>query len=211
MAEITRLSGCSDWLELEFVDRERTPRELMKLGIRLHLAGLSLSNTISELEKFGVQRSRKAVHDWVQKADLQPASDASPDHIALDETVIRVNGQQYWLYAAVDPEINKFLHIQLFTTTKTALTLKFLRKLREKHDVSEAMFLVDHAHHLSAALNRAGLRFQTIRHGNRNAVERVFREIKRRTSSFRNSFSHVDPVTAKTWLQSFVVWLNSLK
>ena len=54
-----------------------------------------MQNTISELEKFGVQRSQKAVHDWVRKADLQPASDATPDHIALDETVIRVNGQQY--------------------------------------------------------------------------------------------------------------------
>jgi putative transposase len=210
MAEITRLSGCSDWLELDFVKRERTPRELMKLGIRLHLAGLSLSNTVSELEKFGVQRSRKAVHDWVQKADLQPASGASPDHIALDETVIRINGQQYWLYAAVDPATNKFLHIRLFTTTTTALTQQFLRELRKKHDVSEAIFLVDHAHHLSAALNRAGLRFQTLRHGNRNAVERVFRELKRRTSSFSNSFSHVDPATAETWLQSFAVWWNSL-
>jgi len=64
----------------------------MKLGIRLHLAGLSLSNTIRELEKFGVKRSRKAVHDWVQKADLQPADDANPDHIALDETV---HGNRY--------------------------------------------------------------------------------------------------------------------
>ena len=37
----------------------------MRLGIRLYLAGPSLSNTISELAKFGVERSRKAVHDWV--------------------------------------------------------------------------------------------------------------------------------------------------
>ena len=65
MAEITRLSGCSDWLELDFVERERTLIDLMKLGIRLHPSGRSLSNTISELEKFGVQRSRKAVHDRV--------------------------------------------------------------------------------------------------------------------------------------------------
>ena len=210
MAEITRLSGCNDWLELDFVERERTPSELMKLGIRLHLAGLSLSNIISELENFGVQRSRKAVHDWVQKADLQPASDASPDHIALDETVIRVNGQQYWLYAAANSKTNRYLHIRLFTTTTTALTQKFLREFCEGYDVSEAVFLVDHAHHLSAALNRAGLRFQTVRHGNRNAVERIFREIKRRTSSFSNSFSHVDPATVETWLKSFAVWWNSL-
>ncbi|TQQ83229.1 IS6 family transposase, partial [Halonotius terrestris] len=80
----------------------------------------------------------------------------------------------------------------------------------EKHSLRNIVFLVDYAHHLSAALNRAGLRFQTVRHGNRNAVERVFREIKRRTSSFSNSFSHVDPATAETWLQSFAVWWNSL-
>jgi len=210
MAEIARLSGCSDWIDLDFVERERTPSELMELGIRLHLSGLSLSNTIQEIEKFGVKRSRKAVHDWVQKADLQPASNANPDHIALDETVIRINGQQFWLYAAVDPETNRFLHIRLFTTTTTALTQQFLRELREKHDIENAVFLVDYAQHLAAALQRAGLQFQTIRHGNRNAVERVFREIKRRTFLFSNSFSHVDPKTAETWLRSFAVWWNSL-
>jgi len=57
MAEITRLSGRSDWIEVYFVKREPTPSELMKLGIRLHLAGLLLSSTIRELEKFGVERS----------------------------------------------------------------------------------------------------------------------------------------------------------
>jgi putative transposase len=210
MAEVTRLSGCSDWLELDLVERERTPSELMKLGIRLYLSGLSLSNTVSELEKFGVERSRKAVHDWVQKADLQPADDASPDHVALDETVIRINGQQFWLYAAVDPDMNRFLHIRLFITTTTALTQQFLRELQEKHDVSDAVFLVDYAQHLAATLRRAGLRFQTTRHGDRNAVERVFREVKRRTSSFSNSFSHVQPTTAETWLQAFAAWWNSL-
>jgi len=210
MPEIARLSGASDWIDLGFVERERTPSELMELGIRLHLAGLSLSNTIQELEKFGVERSRKAVHDWVQKADLQPTSDANPDHIALDETVIRIDGQQYWLYAAVDPGTNEFLHVRLFTTTTTALTERFLQELREKHNVEDAVFLVDYAQHLRTALQRVGLRFQPVRHGNRNAVERVFREIKRRTSSFSNSFSHVDPATAETWLQAFAVWWNSL-
>ena len=57
MAEIVRLTESSDWIDLGFVQRERTPKPLMELGIRLHVAGLSLSNTISELEKFGVQRT----------------------------------------------------------------------------------------------------------------------------------------------------------
>jgi putative transposase len=209
MAEITRLSGCRDWIDLGFVERERTPEAAMALGIQSHVAGLSLSNTVELLEDLGVQRSRKAVHDWVQKADLQPDSGKSPNQIALDETVIRINDQQFWLYAAADPQSNELLHIRLFATTTTTLTEIFLRELRQKHDVETAVFLVDGAQHLQTALQRAGLRFQMSRHGNRNAVERIFRELKRRTSSFSNCFSHVEPETAENWLLSFARWHNA--
>jgi putative transposase len=181
----------------------------MKLGIQMHVAGLSLSNTISILEKVGVQRSRKAVHDWVQKADLQPEDGTSPNHVVLDETVIRINDQQFWLYAAVDPETTQFLYIRLFTTDITGLTEIFPRELREKHDVDDAVFLIDGSHSLNAACSRHGLDFKYERHGNRNSVERVFRDVKRRTSSFSHCFSHVEPETAETLLQTFVVWHNA--
>ena len=209
MAEITRLSGRRDWIDLDFVERERTPEPVMALGIQSHVAGLSLSNTVELLEALGVQRSRKAIHDWVQKADLQPESGKSPNQIALDETVIRINDQQFWLYAAADPQSNELLHVRLFATTTTTLTEIFLRELRQKHDVETAVFLVDGAQHLQTALQRAGLRFQMCRHGNRNTVERIFRELKRRTSSFSNCFSHVEPETAENWLQSFARWHNA--
>ncbi len=78
----------------------------MGLGIRLHLAGLSLLNTVRELEKFGVEHSHKAVHDWVHKCYLQPADDEGPNHVALDKTVIPLDEYRYWLYTAVDPETN---------------------------------------------------------------------------------------------------------
>jgi len=48
-----------------------------------------------------------------------------------------------------------------------------------------------------------------IRHGNRNAIERVFWEIERRTSSFANSFSNVALETAQNWLEAFAVYHNS--
>ena len=197
MSEIDRLSGSTDWIDLEFVERERTPEQIIEVGIQLHLAGLSLSNTKQYLEKLGVERSRTAIHDWVQKADLQPTSDAVPDHIAVDETVIQVNDERRWLYAAVDPETNKFLHVRLFPTRTTQLTVLFFRELQQHVQVTQATILVDDAHHLKAALSRLGLRFQMRHHGNRNAVERVFREVKRRTSSFSNTFSHAQPTTAE--------------
>jgi len=132
----------------------------MELGIRLHLAGLSLSNTVREFEKFGVERSWKTVYDWVQKADRQPATDANPNHVALDETVIRIDNQQYWLYAAVGPEMNRILHIRLFSATTTALTERFLRELIEKQDIEVAFFLVNGAQHLQTALRRRRRRFR---------------------------------------------------
>jgi len=46
MPENTRLMGCIDQFDLEFVEREATPEFLMKLGIQLHLTVSSLSNTI---------------------------------------------------------------------------------------------------------------------------------------------------------------------
>ena len=83
MAEITLFRSCSDWVELDFVERKQTPSELMSLGIRLHLTGLSFSNTVSIIEIFGVERARSTVHNWVHKADRQPESDRCPDHIRL--------------------------------------------------------------------------------------------------------------------------------
>jgi hypothetical protein len=61
---------------LSTVEREATPRLLMKLGIQLHLAGLSLSNTILVLDIFGVERARSTVHNWVHKQIYSPKQDA---------------------------------------------------------------------------------------------------------------------------------------
>ena len=63
MPENDRLDGCLNEIKLGFVEREATPKLLMKLGIQLHLAGLSLSNTVSILEIFGVSRARSTVHN----------------------------------------------------------------------------------------------------------------------------------------------------
>ena len=210
MLSFDRLSSDSGCIELEFLEREATPEPAMKLGIRLHLAGLSLSDTVSILEMLGVDRHRSTVHRWVQKADLQPTDGADPNHVAVDETVIQLNDERYWLYAAVDPDTNRLLHVRLYPTRNTAITSMFLSELREKHQVHDAVFLVDGSPWLQAACHRHGLRFQHVTHGNRNAVERVFCEVKRRTNQFSNTFSHVEPSTAENWLQAFAFAWNQL-
>jgi len=52
-----RLNMNSDWIDLDFMERERTPEQAVELGIQMHVAGLSLSNTTAALEKLGAKKS----------------------------------------------------------------------------------------------------------------------------------------------------------
>jgi transposase-like protein len=131
----------------------------------------------------------------VHKDDLQPGADRCTDHIAVDKTVIRLNNEKYWLYAAVDPETNELLHTKLITTKKEVLAYSFLTELSEKHDVSDAVFLVDVSHSLQHACHRHGFDCSHEKHGNRNTVKNVFQKVKRRTICFSNCFSKAEVET----------------
>ena len=102
---------------------------------------------------------------------------------------------------AANPQTSEILHLRLFSVITTALIEIFRKELRQKHDVETAVFLVGGAKYLQAALQRTGLRFQTQRYGNRNAVKRIDCEVKRRTYLFSNCLSHIEPSTAETWLR----------
>jgi transposase-like protein len=109
------------------------------------------------------------------------------DSVAVDETVIRLNNDQYWLFAAVGPETNELLHTELEPTTINVLAHKFLAELREKHDVDDvsrnlrflmceldlclvnAVFLIDGSHSLKDACSRYGLDLRV----ERNRVAKV--------------------------------------
>ena len=143
---------------------------------------MSLREVSKHLERFGIDRSHVAVHNWVHKADLQPISTVSEDQLAVDEKMIRLHGQKFWLYGAVDPYTNEILHVSLYPTANKQTTRWFLTELHRRYQIDNVEFLVDDADYLGSVLAEDGCRFQIIRHGNRNAIERVFWEIERRTS-----------------------------
>jgi len=84
------------------------------------------------------------------------------NHVAVDETVIQLNSERYWLYAAVDADTNCLLYARLYSTRTNAVSSMFLDELREKHQVDDATFLVNGAPWLQAACHRHGLRFQHV-------------------------------------------------
>jgi len=43
--------------------------------------------------------------------------------------MIRLNGQESWLYGAVDPQMNEILHVCLFSTATKQTTRWFLTEI----------------------------------------------------------------------------------
>jgi len=94
--------------------------------------------------------------------------------VTVDVTVIRLDDKQYWLYATVGPETKGSLHAKLESTRTKVLARGFFAELREKHDVGDAVFLVDGATPLKDTRHRHGLELGYEQHGTRNGVERSF-------------------------------------
>ena len=202
MLEFSRFSGPSNAIRLDFVERVATPLPIMKMGIRLHLAGLSLAKTVSFLEKFDVSRSKSTVRNRVQKAQLEPLDGRVTDLIALDETIVKLDGERHWLYMAEEQAINYILHLRLFPSRTLVLAKLFLRELADKHDIADAEVLVDGAPWLQAGLFELSMHFRYETFGDRNPVERMYQEIKRQTNQVYNTFVRADPETAENWLQA---------
>jgi len=207
MPEFDRLDGSSIVIELDFVEREQTPLKLMELSIQLLLCESSLLDTISILE-YLVSNGRARLFTIGSKRPTYSRQTVPSRIISCStRTVIHLDDQRYWLYVAVDSETNKCLHARLFPTRNEGVTSIFLSELTKKHDVDDAVFLVDSGPWLKAARNRHGLRFRHETHGNRNAVEHLFQKVKRRTYQLGNCFRNAEPNIAETWLQRYAyVW-----
>lgn len=95
MQHDARLSGFSSDFELGVCGARSDARTGREAGYSATRGGLSLSDTVSVLAGLSVGVCRSSVHNWVQKACLQPASDNNPNHVAVDETVIHAYNQVF--------------------------------------------------------------------------------------------------------------------
>jgi transposase-like protein len=124
--------------------------------------------------------------------------------------VIRLEDERYWLDASVDTGPNKLPYTRIETTTTKVFAHSCLTEISEKHEDSEAVFLVDGSYSLQDACHHHGFDFRYEKHRNRNAVERVYRKIKSLTIYFPNCFSNAETKTADDWLRSFSFAGNQL-
>ena len=149
-----------------------------------------------------MKRARSIVYNWIHNADRQPETGQSPDQVAADETAIRLDVEQYWLYAAVNLRTNRSLHTKLESTGTDTNCPALVCELRAKHAVND-VFLTDSATPLQTMCRRHGLESCYKKHGDYNSVEHVFWKVKSCSIPFGNLFSRVGVETSDELSRSF--------
>jgi transposase-like protein len=114
------------------------------------------------------------IHEWVHKADLQLISTVRVDRLAVDEKMIRLHGNEYWLSGVVDSNTNQILQIRLFQTAMKQTTQWLLTESQRRGHLDNVDFLVDTADYPGPIFDEDEYRFQMISHGNRAAAEYIF-------------------------------------
>jgi transposase-like protein len=159
-------------------------------SVILFIAGLSLRDVS---ERFCLTfASRESVRIWAHRSSsLFKPSKRARRLVAVDETVLKVKGQICYLWAAVDVDTNEVLAVYASRGRGIPSAIKFLRKVLDSC-VGKPVIVVDRGPWYRWALDRLGITYFHETFGNRNRIERWFREMKERTKRFYNN------VNAKT-------------
>lgn len=99
---------------LQFFQRDRTPLQIVAYAIYLYLSNLSLRKAAEAVGIFS-ERSHEAVRQWLHRfSNLVEALHTGPARVAVvDETAVRVAGEQAWLWIAMDPKSRRLLAVRL--------------------------------------------------------------------------------------------------
>jgi putative transposase len=154
-------------------------------SVILFIAGLSLRDLSERLSLTGA--SRESVRIWVHRfSSLFKPSKRARRLVAVDETVLKVNGQICYLWAAIDVDTGEILALHASRGRGLPNAIKFLRKVLDSCEGKPVM-VVDRGPWYRWALERLGITYFHETFGNRNRIERWFREMKDRTKRFYNN------------------------
>jgi transposase-like protein len=154
-------------------------------SVILFIAGLSLRD-ISE--RFCLTyASRESVRIWAHRSSsLFKPSKRARRLVAVDEAVLKINGLICYLWAAIDVDTGEILALYASRGRGLPNAIKFLKMVLRSCD-GKPIVVVDRGPWYRWALERLGITYFHETFGERNKIERWFRELKIRTKRFYNN------------------------
>ncbi|HET9806968.1 MAG TPA: hypothetical protein VFP49_08680 [Nitrososphaeraceae archaeon] len=123
---------------IRLFERIRTSTIVIMYSLYLYFLGLNLRNTSKALIIFKDQkRSYVSVWNWIQRfGSLQIYKRKRVSAFIIDETVIQIGNQHFWLWFCIEPIHSSVLGIYLSFQKKEKhmfVAEKFIRSLVEKY------------------------------------------------------------------------------
>jgi putative transposase len=167
------------------------PKDIILMGVRWYVAYPLSYRPIEELmEERGVEVDHSTIQRWVVK-DSPPLEEAfhrrkRPVGVSwrMDETYIKIKGQWYYLYRAVDKH-GQTIDFLLTEHRDTEAALRFLKKAIRRHGLPETI-TIDGSDANAAAIKRyneehsTAIAIRQVKYLN-NIVEQDHRGVKRVT------------------------------
>ncbi len=145
--------------ELKLFERNKIPLEIKILGIAIYIQTSSVRKTAKILSEFH-SVSKSAVHKWIKKFEerLPISTERKPRKIiAIDETIVKANGEKYYIYAAIDIEKNELILMRVYPSRNYLTTKLFIAEVLK---YCKPKFVVDKASWLIKALKSLGLEYE---------------------------------------------------
>jgi len=189
----------------------RRPLKVKVLSTLLYYSGLSYRVVARVLRGLAVF-SHEAVRLWFHRL-----KEAFPEPkrrrrrvVAVDETKLKLKGEQLYVWAAIDVKTREVLACRVSWTRSIMQAEVFLRKALEAC-TNKPLILVDKGPWYPEALRSLGLKWMHATFGLRNRIERWFGLLKARTKRFYNNFPHKSTIQSiKTFLATYIAWYNTL-
>ncbi len=182
-------------------------------SLYLYFLGLSLRNTSKALVIFrDEKRSYVSVWNWIQRfGSYQIYKRKRVSAFIIDETVIQIGNQHFWLWICIEPIHSSVLGIYISNERNMLIAEKFIRSLVSnygKHTVytdggtwyHEACSIIGLKHHLHSSIEKS-------------LMERVNQYLKDRIESFDDYYPCMQKdkcnlLQVYNWIQFFVSMYN---
>jgi putative transposase len=193
-------------------ERNRTSTIVVMYSLYLYFLGLSLRNTSKALIIFkDDKRSHVSVWNWIQRfGSLQIYKRKRVSAFIIDETVIQIGNQHFWLWFCIEPIHSSVLGIYISEERNMLVAEKFIRSLVEKY--GRHTVYTDGGTWYDEACNILKLKHYLHSPFQKSLMERVNQYFKDRTESFDDYYPcrqmECNLFHVYNWIQFFVSMYN---
>jgi putative transposase len=191
--------------------RNKRPLRSKVVACLLYLSGLSYRAMTYQTGMTGA--SHVSAFRWVhaiRQVVLPRVPRRERKLVAMDETVLKVNGRQVYVWAAIDVDTRELLAVYASYYRSHITTIAFVRRVMETCE-NRPVVLVDGGPWYRWPLERIGVRWLHVTFGERNSIERLFRTLKERTRRFYNNLPSDSLENLESFMRLFMVWYNHLR